>query len=334
MPPSLTIAVPTYNRAAKLARVLDTLSGQIRTSGLAERTSVLISDNCSTDGTPEVIQRFAAANKDLRIAQYRQAGNIGAVRNLWWLYEHCETDYCWYFSDDDTLAPNAVSTISAALDAHEPRVLLFSFEQPPGSRLRTFDYPDPVTCFSDPADISRLLVRWPKISIYIYRKGALSPDSMALLRATADEHGFIHLILALSLFRDNPGGKLAVISEQLASCDEDFRVLRTPASDWGIFHRVFEHPLIREHAPLLAAENGPRHSYYLQIVFFWAWKCGAMQIDDSFRAEYEDALAQMPLHWNWLLRAPGMMARVLVMKSGITSAPRILNRLSAALKDS
>lgn len=332
MPPILTVAIPTYNRAPKLARVLDVLSGQIREAGLAERISILISDNCSTDDTPEVIRRFAAANKDLRIAAYRQERNIGIARNLWWLYEQTMSDYCWYFADDDVLKPGAVSKISAVLEEHQPRALLYSFEQPPGSKRRTFDYPDSVALFVDPADISSLIVRWPKISIYIYRRGALSPESSALHRDTLEDHGYIHLMLALSLFRDNPGAKLAVISEQLASCDEGFTVLRTPANDWGILHKVFEHPYIQEHAPRLAAENGPRHSYYLQIVLFWAWKCGALQIDDAFKAEYEAALVQMPMRWIWLLSAPGMLARTLIMKSRVAGVPYALNRMSTVVK--
>lgn len=332
MPPSLTIAVPTYNRAAKLASVLDVLAGQIRASGRPERISILISDNCSTDATPEVIRRFAEANKDLNLVHHRQDQNIGIARNLWWLYEQCKTDYCWYFADDDILAPEAVSKISAALDEHEPRAMLFSFEQPPGSKHRTFDFPDPVALFADPETISSLIVRWPKISIYIYRKTPLSPESVALITDALAEHGYIHLMLALSLFHDTPNGELAVISEQLAACDEDFHILRTPANDWAILHRVFEHPYIREHAPLLSSQNGPRHSYYNQINFFWAWKVNALQIDDSFLKEYEEALAQMPLRWGWLLKAPGIMARALVMKSGITGAPRTLNRVSAVIK--
>lgn len=332
MPPTLTVAIPTYNRAAKLTRILDVLSGQIRESGLTERISILISDNCSTDGTPAVIRRFAETNKDLRIATYRQGRNIGIVRNLWWLYEQTTSDYCWYFADDDVLKPGAVSKILGVLEEHQPRVLLYSFEQPPGSKGRTFDYPDSVALFTDPADISSLIVRWPKISIYIYHKGALSTESETLHRETLEDHGYIHLMLALSLFQDNPRAKLAVISEQLASCDDGFTVLRTPANDWGILHKVFEHPYIQEHAPKLAAENGPRHSYYLQIVLFWAWKCGALQIDDAFKAEYEAALAQLPLRWSWLLSAPGMLARALIMRSGIASAPRTLNRLSAVIK--
>lgn len=332
MPPSLTIAVPTYNRAAKLAGALDVLAGQIRASGRAAHISILISDNCSTDSTPGVIRRFAESNKDINIACHRQDQNIGIARNLWWLYEQCKADYCWYMADDDVLAPEAVSKIFAALDEHAPRALLFSFEQPPGSKHRTFDFPDPVALFTDPEVVSSLIVRWPKISIYIYRRAPLSQESMAVIRDTLAEHGYIHLMLALSLFRDYPGGRLAVISEQLAACDEDFRILRTPANDWAILHRVFEHPYIREHAPLLSSQNGPRHSYYNQINFFWAWKVNALQIDDAFLKEYEEALAQMPLRWSWLLKAPGIMARALVMKCGIESAPRTLNRVSAAIK--
>lgn len=334
MPPILTIAIPTYNRASKLAGVLDALAGQIRDSGLQERVALLISDNCSTDATPEALRRFAEANKDLGFTHHRQDQNVGIAKNLWWLYEQSRTEYCWYFADDDVLAPGAVAKIASALEMSAPRVLLFSFEQPPGSKIRTFDYPDPVSLFTDPETIASLIVRWPKISIYVYRKAPFSRESMARIRETLAEHGYIHLVLALCLFHDNPGGELAVISEQLAACDEDFRILRTPANDWAILHRVFEHPYIRKHAPLLSSQNGPRQSYYNQINFFWAWKSAALRIDASFLAEYETALARLPLRWDWLLRSPKAMARALIMKTGIPDAPLAVNRMSTAMKRS
>ena len=54
--PLLTIAIPTYNRAADLAAALEHLAGQPGISG--GEVELLVSDNCSTDATGEVVKKF------------------------------------------------------------------------------------------------------------------------------------------------------------------------------------------------------------------------------------------------------------------------------------
>ena len=56
--PILTLAIPTYNRAHDLARLLEALSQELR--GLEEKVSLVVSNNASTDGTLQVIESFAA----------------------------------------------------------------------------------------------------------------------------------------------------------------------------------------------------------------------------------------------------------------------------------
>jgi glycosyltransferase involved in cell wall biosynthesis len=73
-PPKVSILVPVYNRAdyveQALACALDQTFGDFE---------VVVVDNCSTDGSWELIQRVAA--RDERVRVFRNDSNIGPVRN-------------------------------------------------------------------------------------------------------------------------------------------------------------------------------------------------------------------------------------------------------------
>ena len=54
----LTVAIPTYNGAERLSKVLEALRSQINTENLS--WDVLVVDNNSTDKTPEIVTQFQA----------------------------------------------------------------------------------------------------------------------------------------------------------------------------------------------------------------------------------------------------------------------------------
>jgi glycosyltransferase involved in cell wall biosynthesis len=98
----LTIAIPTYNRAAhlqrQLARVAPQLTGQVR---------CCVYDNASTDDTSEVAGTYASQG----VAYFRSAVNCGAGRNILRCFEECQTEWLWVLSDDDPIEPDAISAV-------------------------------------------------------------------------------------------------------------------------------------------------------------------------------------------------------------------------------
>lgn len=92
--PLLTVGLPVYNGEAFLREALDCLIGQDFTD-----FRLVISDNCSTDGTARIIAEYAA--KDPRIIAFRQDTNIGAVANFRFVFDRCDTPYfAWAAADD------------------------------------------------------------------------------------------------------------------------------------------------------------------------------------------------------------------------------------------
>ncbi|MCK7499236.1 MAG: glycosyltransferase [Comamonadaceae bacterium] len=96
-PPLLTIAIPTYNRADDLERLLATLAGEL--SGLEHKVDIVISDNASTDHTQAVIGRFTALWPRARVIT--QAVNLGMDGNFCSCAEHVEGEFFWLMGDDD-----------------------------------------------------------------------------------------------------------------------------------------------------------------------------------------------------------------------------------------
>jgi glycosyltransferase involved in cell wall biosynthesis len=94
MSPLISILVPAYNRADYLPACLDSVLGQ----PFAD-FEIICSDNASTDGTWEVLRRYAA--RDSRVRILRNAENLGAVPN----WERCLAAarghfVHWLWSDD------------------------------------------------------------------------------------------------------------------------------------------------------------------------------------------------------------------------------------------
>lgn len=94
--PEISVLLPTFNRSGMLVVALDSV--------LAQRDvdfEIIVSDNCSTDGTESVVEKYLC---DSRVRYFRNESNIGMVPN--WrraLYEHASSELFIIVSDDDCL---------------------------------------------------------------------------------------------------------------------------------------------------------------------------------------------------------------------------------------
>lgn len=97
----LSICVPTYNRAASLARVIDHVYGL----DLDFSFEVVVVDNCSDDGTQDVI-KLHEHRENFR--HYRQNKNIGSGPNGIASLRLAKGEYCMILCDDDFLKPEGL----------------------------------------------------------------------------------------------------------------------------------------------------------------------------------------------------------------------------------
>lgn len=123
----LTIAIPTYNRAENLRATLREFVVQIDQAVLAE-VEIVVSDNCSTDATPQVCADVAAAHPALRLRYFRNATNLGFDGNVNTLFGHAQGRYVWTFSDDDKPSPQALTHVMDMLRQREIRFAYVNYQ--------------------------------------------------------------------------------------------------------------------------------------------------------------------------------------------------------------
>lgn len=96
--PPVTIGLAVYNGAELIERALDSLLAQTQSN-----FHLLISDNASTDRTQEIC--VAYARRDSRISYHRQARNIPAIHNFYWLLRNARSEYFMWAAHDDVWDP-------------------------------------------------------------------------------------------------------------------------------------------------------------------------------------------------------------------------------------
>ncbi|MEH2027762.1 glycosyltransferase family 2 protein [Nostoc sp.] len=119
----LTIAIPTYNRAELLDKQLAWLAQAIK--GFEDDCEILVSDNCSTDNTQEVIQKWKAILSNITFNSNKNFQNLGVVRNIMYCLNYTTTKYVWTIGDDDPIQDRAIPYVISKLRQHEDLSLLF-----------------------------------------------------------------------------------------------------------------------------------------------------------------------------------------------------------------
>lgn len=104
----LNIAIPTYNRASCVEKLLNNIMPQVKEA--PEAVEVCISDNGSADNTKEIVEKFK--NKYPGFIKYsRNEKNLGVDVNIIKVLEMSEGSFTWLFGDDDVMAKNALNEV-------------------------------------------------------------------------------------------------------------------------------------------------------------------------------------------------------------------------------
>lgn len=96
----LTIAITTYNRVEFLKKNLLALEEIINKLDAINLVEILISDNCSTDGTSLLFE----TSRSVRVIYHRNKENIGPIKNIVNLFSIVKTQYMMLLGDDDYIS--------------------------------------------------------------------------------------------------------------------------------------------------------------------------------------------------------------------------------------
>ena len=107
--PLVTIIVPAYNRAGGLLEeTLDSILGQDYPN-----VECLVLDDGSTDQTPQVLERYAAAHPDRM--RWERHENMGQPKTLNRGFEMARGDLIGYLNSDDLFLPGGIAKLAAML---------------------------------------------------------------------------------------------------------------------------------------------------------------------------------------------------------------------------
>ena len=164
----------------------------------------------------------------------------------------------------------------------------------------------------EPASIIKNILKYPKISIYVLRKVDFTETQNLYINQSIGQ-GWIFLTISFSVLELNNHPSVAIISEQLASADEDYKHIWVP-SPFLHMHKIAFHPYIVKYLPDLHKQL--KVDGYIQcIVFSWALKRGILLLDDM------EGLNQFINKLEWRLRIllvrPKLFLQFLLMKFNV-----------------
>ncbi|MEM1172775.1 MAG: glycosyltransferase [Cyanobacteria bacterium P01_H01_bin.35] len=110
--PKVTISLPTYNSGEFLPQAIDSILEQTFTD-----FELIISDDCSTDNTPEIISSYL--QKDSRIKYLQNSQNLGLFPNWNRCLESASGEYITVFAQDDVMLPKNLEQKVKILDKYQ-----------------------------------------------------------------------------------------------------------------------------------------------------------------------------------------------------------------------
>ncbi|HOC02270.1 MAG TPA: glycosyltransferase [bacterium] len=117
----LSIAIPTYNGARFIRQTLDSIVDQLNDAD--EEMEIVVSDNASTDKTPEIIKEYKG--KHPFIKYFRNDENLGFDKNVDLLFKRAKGEYVWLFSDDDIIVQGGIKKVLEVIKKNPEVALIF-----------------------------------------------------------------------------------------------------------------------------------------------------------------------------------------------------------------
>jgi len=106
----IDILLTTYNGVPYLSEQLDSLLAQT-----CRDWRLLVRDDCSSDGTPEILENYRSRYPDVIMIIPREGQRLGACGNFSWLLEQSDAPYVMFCDQDDVWLPDKIEVTLAAM---------------------------------------------------------------------------------------------------------------------------------------------------------------------------------------------------------------------------
>ena len=262
-----SVALCTYNGARFLPAQLESILGQNR-----RPDEMIVSDDASTDGTWEIVRRFAEqAPFPVRVS--RQEVNVGVTRNFESAIRHCDGDWIALSDQDDVWYADKLRVLESALAGDPQAGIVFTDADVVDEDLRPLSH-----SLWDTADFDekkRQQARRGSLFDVLLWRNVITGATMAFRAGVRDvvlpipdgwvHDGWIGLIAAatgpvamveqpLIKYRQHTGNQIGV--EKLTFSRRVDLVMRIPLSDYVRQRHLFE--AVRERLVSLGVERQQR----------------------------------------------------------------------------
>lgn len=116
--PLVTVGIPVYNDEKYVAIAISDILAQTY-----QNIEIVISDNCSTDGTEDICRGYSS--KDARIRYVRQECNLGPLGNFTYLLNRASGEYFMWAASDDRWHPEFISNLVESLEIEKSASVAF-----------------------------------------------------------------------------------------------------------------------------------------------------------------------------------------------------------------
>ncbi len=113
----LSICIPTYNGAKYIGHNIDIIIEQIKKFDLSG-VEIVVSDNCSTDNIPEIMQKYVETYPDI-VRYSRNDKNLGYDGNVMKLCSLAKGRFIHLFGDDDFYSPSGLKRLYDVLKQNQ-----------------------------------------------------------------------------------------------------------------------------------------------------------------------------------------------------------------------
>jgi glycosyltransferase involved in cell wall biosynthesis len=110
--PRVSVVIPTFNSEAFLVNTVQSIRAQT-----FEHWELVLSDDGSSDGTPEMAKELAKGDSRIHVVLGHHGG-IAEARNGGFRATDPQSAYIAFLDHDDTWEPDALTVLVGALDAH------------------------------------------------------------------------------------------------------------------------------------------------------------------------------------------------------------------------
>jgi glycosyltransferase involved in cell wall biosynthesis len=140
--PLVSILTPVFNGAVYLRACIESVLRQTY-----QDWEYIIIDNCSTDGTPEIIREYANQDPRIRVVTNRSFVGIIENHNIAFAQVNPKADYCKMVQADDWIYPSCVEKFVRFCDLH-PLVTLATAYRLDGDQVGLKGLPESQSVFS------------------------------------------------------------------------------------------------------------------------------------------------------------------------------------------